>query len=447
MDLKNGFQDISKSLKKKWKGVFNKEENVEELAEDTGMEEQKPEGAKSMIKGEHGTIFGLSRPVVVGIVMFFFLVFALAFLYAASDDTKPQTEQTTAKTTDIADPSRLKTGKTDGMTDDYGALARANAARAKNGQDAANADPNNPKGKPQDGNAQQTPPPANMQPAAAVQAQPTTVPAVPRASVVVPQPGGYSQNYALPSGSPGNEDNRKRDDERTAAEQLKEKLKSAIAFAFDGSTKNAAESAPSAENAPSSSASGAAGGVIPTNYQGSSTPTYNEPTERTVMAGTIIPAMLISGINTDAPGPVIAQVMADVYDMHGRILLIPAGSRVLGTMGSTQNGSGNNVTRRIGVTFNTVVLPNGGAWNIGNSIMAMDGVGYSGLRGNLHRHTGSNLMKGIFNSALTALSTAAVDRVTFDASALSSLTQSQAPTATVAPGYSFNLYVTQNIAF
>ena len=99
------------------------------------------------------------------------------------------------------------------------------------------------------------------------------------------------------------------------------------------------------------------------------------------------------------------------------------------------------------VKRDTVVLPNGGAWNIGNSIMAMDGVGYSGLRGNLHRHTGSNLMKGIFNSALTALSTAAVDRVTFDASALSSLTQSQAPTATVAPGYSFNLYVTQNIAF
>ena len=56
-------------------------------------------------------------------------------------------------------------------------------------------------------------------------------------------------------------------------------------------------------------------------------------------------------------------------------------------------------------------------------------------------------MKGLFNSALTALSTLAVDRVTLDASAFTALTDTQAATATVAPGYTFNIYVTQNIAF
>lgn len=166
------------------------------------------------------------------------------------------------------------------------------------------------------------------------------------------------------------------------------------------------------------------------------------------MAGTLIPAMLLTGINTDAPGPVIAQVMADVYDVNGLNLIIPAGSRVLGTIGKVEGGSGSrNVSSRIGLSFDTVVLPNGGSWNIGNAMMAVDGVGYSGVQGKLHRHTGSNFMKGLFNSALTALSTVAVDRVTLDSSAFTALTETQAPTATVAPGYTFNIYVTQNIAF
>ena len=50
-----------------------------------------------MLKGEHDTIFGLSKPVVVGIVVFFFLVFGLAFFYAASDDSNAQTEKKSAR--------------------------------------------------------------------------------------------------------------------------------------------------------------------------------------------------------------------------------------------------------------------------------------------------------------------------------------------------------------
>ena len=156
--------------------------------------------------------------------------------------------------------------------------------------------------------------------------------------------------------------------------------------------------------------------------------------------------MLLTGINTDAPGPVIAQIMADVYDVNGMSLIIPAGSRVLGKIGGAE-GSKSGATGRIGISFDTIVLPNGGAWNIGQSMMAVDGIGYSGVRGKLHRHTGSNFMKGIMNSAFTALSTLAVDRVTLDASAFSSLTEAQQPTTTVAPGYTFNIYVTQNITF
>ena len=51
----------------------------------------------------------------------------------------------------------------------------------------------------------------------------------------------------------------------------------------------------------------------------------------TVMAGTIIPAALVTGINSDLPGQVIASVTQPVYDTAtGRYLLIPQGSRLIG---------------------------------------------------------------------------------------------------------------------
>jgi conjugation trbI family protein len=404
---------------------------------DKGMDIKTPEGNKSMLKGEHDTIFGLSKPVVTGIVVFFFLVFGLAFFYAASDDGE-HTEKKSARVEDIADSARVQGGSTSRLSDDYGALERANASRNRQQQDPhKNADI------PQE----QYPngvPPQSTEGIQAIPQQPgySGYADVPRTSVVMPPPGGaYSQNYALPS-----QDQARIEEERAAADRFKEQLRSAIAFAFDGGGKSSDTGASGGD--PAAAGDGSASGRVINTAQRSSSPTYSEPSERTVMAGTLIPAMLLTGINTDAPGPVIAQVMADVYDVNGLNLIIPAGSRVLGTIGKVEGGSGSrNVSSRIGLSFDTVVLPNGGSWNIGNAMMAVDGVGYSGVQGKLHRHTGSNFMKGLFNSALTALSTVAVDRVTLDSSAFTALTETQAPTATVAPGYTFNIYVTQNIAF
>lgn len=408
---------------------------------DQGMDTKTPEGNKSMLKGQHDTILGISRPIVIGIVVFFFLVFGLAFFYAASDDSE-QTEKKTARVEDIADASRVQGGASSKLSDDYGALERANAAHGRpplqNGQK----------------NSQMPNPSAPMETAAVQSQESIQIPQQPgyagaqRPSLVVPVPGGaYSQGYTLPSQK--DEDNQRSiEEDRHAAERLKEQLKSAIAFAFEGKTQdagNASGSMNATESPDNSSTKGNGNSAA----QQNSASTYTEPSDRTVMAGTMIPAMLMTGINTDAPGPIIAQVMADVYDVSGINLIIPAGSRVLGTIGQLEgNGGGKNaVSGRIGISFDTVVLPDGGSWNIGKSMMAVDGVGYSGVNGKLHRHTGSNFMKGIFNSALTALSTLAVDRVTLDASAFTALTDTQAPTATVAPGYAFNIYVTQNIAF
>lgn len=420
----------------------------EEETSTKGMDTDIPEGNKSMLKGDHGRIFGLSKPVVQGIIIFFVIVFGLAFFYAASDDSEDQKPAKSGSTSDIADSVRAQGGSTGGLSDDYGTLARANAIRSQTpgGRDMQTQNPDGmPKG------LQQTdgmPMEQTLDGVRAVPAQPPTVAGVPPRSVVVPaQPGGaaYSQNYALPQQNP--EEAQRAEAERSAAERLKERLQSAIAFAGFGDKGSGGSTPQQSGDASAQMADGSAGTTqTPTVYRGSASPTYQEPSDHTVTAGTLIPAMLLTGINTDAPGPVIAQIMADVYDVNGMSLIIPAGSRVLGKIGGAE-GSKSGATGRIGISFDTIVLPNGGAWNIGQSMMAVDGIGYSGVRGKLHRHTGSNFMKGIMNSAFTALSTLAVDRVTLDASAFSSLTEAQQPTTTVAPGYTFNIYVTQNITF
>ena len=50
-----------------------------------------------------------------------------------------------------------------------------------------------------------------------------------------------------------------------------------------------------------------------------------------LMAGTVIAAALVTGLDSDLPGQVIAQVTEDVYDsVTGQVLLVPQGSRLIG---------------------------------------------------------------------------------------------------------------------
>jgi type IV secretory pathway VirB10-like protein len=60
--------------------------------------------------------------------------------------------------------------------------------------------------------------------------------------------------------------------------------------------------------------------------------TVHSPTSPyTVMSGSVIPAVLISGINSDLPGPILGQVSQNVFDSAtGKYVLIPQGSRLIG---------------------------------------------------------------------------------------------------------------------
>ncbi len=101
-----------------------------------------------------------------------------------------------------------------------------------------------------------------------------------------------------------------------------------------------------------------------------------------VMAGAVIPAALATELNSDLPGRVIAQVTAPVFDsVTGRHLLIPQGSRLIGTY---DNGVRYG-DRRILLIWNRLILPNGWSINL-QGMQGADPAGASGLsdRSDLH---------------------------------------------------------------
>ena len=109
-----------------------------------------------------------------------------------------------------------------------------------------------------------------------------------------------------------------------------------------------------------------------------------------LMAGTIIAASLVSGLSSDLPGFVIAQVTENVYDtVSGRHLLVPQGSRLVGKY--------DNVVafgqERALVVWQRIILPDGSSVVIDN-LPATDTGGYAGLSDQVDLHTWK-LLKGI----------------------------------------------------
>jgi len=99
--------------------------------------------------------------------------------------------------------------------------------------------------------------------------------------------------------------------------------------------------------------------------------------------GAIIPASLVTAINSEAPGPVIAQVTQGVYDSAtGDQLLISQGARLIGSYRSaTRYGQ-----QRIAITWLRLVMPDGR--QIVLDELAVNGAGSSGVSGAVDNHWG-----------------------------------------------------------
>lgn len=101
-----------------------------------------------------------------------------------------------------------------------------------------------------------------------------------------------------------------------------------------------------------------------------------------LQAGAVIAAALITGIRSDLPGQITAQVTENVYDSPtGRILLVPQGTRLIGQY---DNGVGFG-QRRVLLVWNRLILPNGRSIVLERQPGA-DTEGYAGLEDGVDYH-------------------------------------------------------------
>jgi len=101
-----------------------------------------------------------------------------------------------------------------------------------------------------------------------------------------------------------------------------------------------------------------------------------------VQAGTVIPAALITGIRSDLPGQITAQVTENVFDTPtGRVRLVPQGARLIGNYDS-QISFGQS---RVLLVWTRLIMPNGRSVVLERQPGA-DAAGYSGLEDEVDNH-------------------------------------------------------------
>ncbi|AYJ84818.1 TrbI/VirB10 family protein (plasmid) [Sphingomonas paeninsulae] len=115
----------------------------------------------------------------------------------------------------------------------------------------------------------------------------------------------------------------------------------------------------------------------------------------TLSAGSVISASLITGLRSDLPGLVTAQVTERVFDSAtGQILLIPQGARLIGSYDSVVAFG----QKRALVVWQRIILPDGRSMTIDN-VPATDPSGYAGLADKVDFHTWQ-LLKGVVLSTV-----------------------------------------------
>ncbi|HAW53429.1 MAG TPA: conjugal transfer protein TrbI, partial [Hyphomonas sp.] len=114
-----------------------------------------------------------------------------------------------------------------------------------------------------------------------------------------------------------------------------------------------------------------------------------------LMAGTIIPATLLTGVNSDLPGQVIAQVTSPVYDtVTGESVLVPQGARLIGRYDSVIAFG----QSRALLVWSRIVMPDGSSIRIDN-LAGVDARGYAGLEDKVDYHSWK-LLQGVALSTL-----------------------------------------------
>jgi type IV secretion system protein VirB10 len=175
-----------------------------------------------------------------------------------------------------------------------------------------------------------------------------------------------------------------------------------------------------------------------------------------LQAGAVISAALITGIRSDLPGQITAQVTENIYDSPtGRILLVPQGTRVIGQYDSNvQFGQS-----RILLVWNRLIFPNG------RSIMlerqpGADAEGYAGLQDGVDYHwwglakaaglstllsIGSELAIDDDDGLLRAIRNGGQDTFNQAGQQIVRRQLNVAPTLTIRPGFPVRVIVTRDL--
>ncbi|MCX5512887.1 TrbI/VirB10 family protein [Kaistia algarum] len=175
-----------------------------------------------------------------------------------------------------------------------------------------------------------------------------------------------------------------------------------------------------------------------------------------LQAGAVISAALITGIRSDLPGQITAQVTENIYDSPtGRILLIPQGTRVIGQY---DNGVGFG-QRRILLVWNRLIFPNGRSIVLERQPGA-DTQGYAGLEDGVDYHwwdlakaaalstllgIGAELATDDNDRLVQAIRNGAQDTINQAGQQIVQRQLQIAPTLTIRPGFPVRVIVTRDL--
>lgn len=175
-----------------------------------------------------------------------------------------------------------------------------------------------------------------------------------------------------------------------------------------------------------------------------------------VQAGAVIPAALITGIRSDLPGEITAQVTENVYDSPtGTYLLVPQGARLIGQYDS-QISFGQS---RVLLVWNRIIMPNGKSIVLERQSGA-DTQGYAGLEDGVDYHwgnllqaaaistllgIGSELVLSGDNSLVRALRTGSQDTINQSGQTLVRRQLNVQPTLTIRPGFPVRAIINRDL--
>ena len=188
-----------------------------------------------------------------------------------------------------------------------------------------------------------------------------------------------------------------------------------------------------------------------------------------IKTGAVIPSVMVTGINSDLPGNIIAQVSQNVWDTAtGRQLLIPQGSKLFGVYDSRVVYG----QERVLVAWNRLVFPDGSAFTLG-AMPGNDMAGYAGYTDKVNNHYfrifGSAVLMSLISGGMaysmdtlssnnnTGMNSAPSMQDEMASALAAQLGQTTMqllqknlnikPTLEIRPGYQFNVIVTKDLVF